>query len=129
MDGKSFVELLAANPADLANKVYNDWIAEEADEPDEGKAIPYLGWYWRDTDFARKSIPIGRSERGYIGVMENNKWGYASRYLTPAECDNFIAFIDRARAARDKGGNHADIRAGVDNVLCELREWMQSLEI
>jgi hypothetical protein len=52
-----------------------------------GKAVPYIGWFWRSVDFDR---PISFGDCGvFVGFMENNKWGYPEYDLTPeqdAEC-------------------------------------------
>ena len=52
---------------------------------DSGKSIPYVGWYWRDVDFNNVILGDCQSGQGFIGFMENNKWGYAEINLTRDE--------------------------------------------
>ncbi len=49
-----------------------------------GKCIPYIGWFWREVDFT-SPISLGilppqdsqfAKTDGWVGFMENNKWGY-----------------------------------------------------
>lgn len=65
----------------------NERIREVADDGDfeafGGKAVPYIGWYWRDVDFDADHcylgvIPLGADDNDklLVGFMENNKWGY-----------------------------------------------------
>lgn len=72
----------------------NKRLAEIADEPEKygfeafgGKAIPYIGWYWRTVNFDKVDgyyfgvLPIYKSDweennKKQIGFMENNKWDY-----------------------------------------------------
>ena len=118
-----------------ANDVLNDWCQQVADYSDHdqakdphghGKRLPYIGWYWRAIDFARKDIPVGDCG-DFIGFMANNKWGYPARDLTPEECDHVIGLLWRARAEASKGGNLAELNAARDAVLTELWDWMQDL--
>lgn len=121
----------------LINMVYNNYVqdwsdSQESDSDDEDclnkKRIPYIGWYWRDTDFVNKKISIGNAQ-GYIGVMENNKWGYGERYMTPEEADIFIGFIDKAIGESKKGGIVSEIHESVYEVFKEMRDWMQTLRM
>lgn len=50
-----------------------------------GKAIPYIGWYWRNVNFDADCVWLGiippnadGNETPLIGFMENNKWGYSN---------------------------------------------------
>jgi len=65
----------------------NRRIAEIADDNDlavrHGKAIPYIGWYWRHVDFTQ-TISLGDCG-DFVGFMENNKWGYPEFTLTPEQ--------------------------------------------
>ena len=40
-----------------------------------GKAIPYIGWFWREVMFDNVTLCLGDCGE-FIGFMENNKWGY-----------------------------------------------------
>ena len=53
-----------------------------------GKAIPYIGWWWREINFDRESCIFGVipgdeedlsgevSGKPLVGFMSRNKWGY-----------------------------------------------------
>lgn len=123
--------------ADLAaNTVLNDWCSDAADYRSTeardthgwGKRIPYIGWYWRSVDFARKRIPIGDCG-DFIGFMESNKWGHPERDLTDSEADQVLALLWRARAEDGRGGSIAETDAARDQVLSELWDLMQSFEV
>ena len=55
-----------------------------------GKAIPYIGWYWRDVNFDHDGkYPFGilpimdgldANDTPRVGFMENNKWDYEYVY-------------------------------------------------
>lgn len=120
--------LLSLSKEELVNDLYNaqvdvwsDASSDDPDDPDHGKRIPYIGWWWRYTDFVNKRVPIGRSDTGYIGVMENNKWYYPERLMSPEEVDAFISYLDRAFSETDPQETY--------HIFAELREWMQSLEV
>lgn len=126
-----------AEHADLArsaaNTVINDWCGDvadyrqnESDPEGHGKRLPYIGWYWRAVDFARKDITVGDCG-DFIGFMENNKWDHPERSLTEPEADHVIGLLWRARTEGSKGGNLADLYAARDAVLAELWDWMQGL--
>lgn len=107
------------------NERYNQFCQQWADSDDEtdngiltGKRIPYIGWYWRDTDFEGKRICIGRGKGGYIGVMENNKWSYPDRLMTDDEVSQFIAYLERAMESENN-----------EHIFAEMRAWFQSLII
>jgi len=111
----------------LVNLVYNQEVcAFEEDEQikkffNNDKPIPYLGWFWRSTDFYNKNIPIGFSNLGYVGVMENNKWDYDERNMTYPEANQLIEYLDRAM---DANGEVEE----VIKILTELNNWMQTLK-
>lgn len=116
-----------------ANTLLNDWCGDVADysENDKrgsGKRLPYIGWYWRSVDFAAKSIPVGDCGE-FIGFMENNKWGYSERDLTPDEADHAIALLWKAREESNRGGLVSDLYDARDAVLTELWDWMQTLTV
>jgi len=116
----------------IINNRYNDFVRERADFRDGetpvtpgdgnigGKRVPYIGWFWRSTNFYRKRIPIGDCG-DFIRVMENNKWDYRERMLTEDECDQVIAVIDAAMTASHQGG---ELRIIQQNTYRELeRLW------
>lgn len=99
----------------LVNNALNGFIADhdkfEDDERDphgHGKRIPYIGWFWRSVDFANQYYTIGDCGE-FIGFMENNKWGYASRRLTPEESQKVTKIVLAAYTASREGGILADI--------------------
>ncbi len=106
---------------ELINEVCNDWLEKEADAEDAGcgKGIPYIGWFWRATDIAGKRITIGDCGQ-FVGVMENNKWGYPERLMSEDEVDQFVHFIDRAFETSTKAAETA--------VLVDLWAWFQTLD-
>jgi hypothetical protein len=119
----------------LVNEAFNAFVANYADfDKDEeakygrDKRVPYIGWFWRYTDFVNKRISIGDCGK-FIGVMENNKWDYPSRDMTEAESDTFIVYIDRAHDEVHKGGDIAVIQNNVNTVFNELWTWFQTLEV
>ena len=93
-----------------------------------GKRIPYIGWYWRNTDFANKIIRIGNCG-DFIGVMEKNKWDYPERRLTENECDQVIEIIDEAMKKNQAGGELGSIRNQTVEVLEELWLLFQTFTI
>lgn len=77
----------------MNSKELNERIAAICDDDTHyeafcGKAIPYIGWWWREVDFDRGScllgiipsgtedISGGANERPLVGFMSRNKWGY-----------------------------------------------------
>lgn len=119
----------------LVNDIYNKRIASIAsynnnektmDKHGYGKRIPYIGWHWRNTDFIGKDITIGDCE-DYIGVMENNKWGYAERSMTTAEVDTFIEYLERAFAIHDGGGEASQLLEESEKIFDGLWSWFQTL--
>lgn len=133
------------NKTELINMIFN-WQVSDLSDGDEGKKIPYIGWFWRSTDFVNKKISIGKIPQGtpemhigdipigsepndFIGVMENNKWAYPERYMTEEEVDIFIDFINRAVEARNQGGMVNELIAQQDAILQECHDWFQTLKI
>lgn len=92
----------------VLNEHLNDWAREVADIGDSplvdiitthntgGKRIPYIGWYYRNVDWAGLSVPIADCG-DFIGICENNKWGYDQRYLEPDEAKQVIALLWEAK--------------------------------
>ena len=112
----------------LINEIYNEYISSRADDEkrSHGKAIPYIGWFWRSCDFVGKDISIGDCG-DFIGIMENNKWGYPKRYMTDDEVDKFTELIDRILAVSHGFGT--DIKFYRNKRCDDLWEWMQTLKI
>lgn len=128
---RTWQELVAWYPTpEQANDEYNRQVAAWADyEPNEpgatssGKRVSYIGWFWRDVDFAGLSIPIGRINDDMTGVMASNKWGYDSRHLTRDEALYFRDLLDTAFVAlRD------DDRREAKRVTRKLWSWMYRLK-
>lgn len=103
---KKLNELKNIKKDELVNMVYNAYVRDWADSNDgdndnndclNDKRIPYIGSFWRDTDFVNKRISIG-SAQGYIGVMENNKWGYPERYMTTEEAEKYLDALEKTSA-------------------------------
>ena len=82
------------------------------DEMESGKAIPYIGWFWREVDFDAETfgfglLPTRQSELAEsmtgdgevnvklykVGFMENNKWGYADIEATKEESSSIRALL------------------------------------
>jgi len=68
-----------------------------------GKCIPYIGWYWRDVDWDASCITLGilppcdnplESTGGFIGFMENNKWGYEQFLITDEAKDGLRKMVE-----------------------------------
>lgn len=139
--GKRYADIVAALEAVdaptmrrlIVNEHYNDFCREHSNPPKEredeflnGKPIPYMGWFWRATNFADKRISIGFSD-GYVGVMENNKWDYHERYMTIAEVDQFVSLLDDAISAGRQGGSLDQIVKNKWDAIAKIGPWMQSL--
>lgn len=126
----------------IINNRYNDFIRERSSYREEekpvdptiangfsnGKRVPYIGWFWRATDFYNKNIPIGDCG-SYIGVMENNKWDYPERQLTEEECDKVIAILDEALVADSQGGSLDKIIDNTKTALEKLWPLFQTFRI
>src|SRR6476659_904452 len=111
---------------ELVNNELNDFIAShdkfEDDERDPhgmGKRIPYIGWFWRSVDFANEYYIIGDC-KDFIGFMENNKWGYAERRLTPEESQKVTKIVLAAFTASREGGILSDIIKNTNKQLDKL---------
>lgn len=113
------------------NKELNDFVFKFAnyDNDDEdahlstGKRVPYIGWFWRYTDFICGRIRIGNCGK-FIGVMENNKWGYSQRLLTPDEADTVLQYVEVAYELHLEGNDDAAI-----SKLNELWDVFQTFEL
>lgn len=113
--------------AQIINQRLNDFVARYADN-DEGKFIPYIGWYWRDVSFVEGYITIGNCGE-FIGFIENNKWGYAQRMLSPDETEQVVNIICKAHDESRKGGILADIERKTKKQLAKLWPLMQTFTI
>ncbi len=112
----------------LIDEVYNHYVSSMANDDDKhhGKAIPYIGWFWRRCDFVEKRISIGDCG-DFIGIMENNKWGYPERYMTEDEVNKLIELLERAMSV--SYGSGKDISFYKSKRLDDLWDWMQTLKI
>lgn len=131
-------ELGVRDPDDLAceivNRELNDFVARHADyepgdsEPDphgHGKRVPYIGWFWRDVDFAREYYVIGNCGQ-FIGFMENNKWGYPQRRLIPSEAEQITKIVQDALGLSRAGGQLSVTLANARSKLEEIWPLMQT---
>lgn len=109
---------------------YADYDEDEHGSPREDKRIPYIGWFWRDVDFARPDtyIPIGNCGE-FIGFMENNKWGYPQRGLTSDEAKQVTDIVCEAYRLSREGGIVSDIQKNTKAKLEELWPLMQTFKI
>lgn len=89
----------------------------EYDFHDTGKSLPYIGWYWRDTNLEENSVSIGKTDTGLVGVMENNKWSYPERRMTESECSKFKELLIKAHGSEKL----ADAK--------DMWDWFQGLEV
>jgi hypothetical protein len=132
----TYINILQQRTKDqLVNDLYNISIGDIAsynsdektiDSHGYGKRIPYIGEFWRNPDFVGKDITIGDCG-DFIGVMENNKWGYAQRRMTSEEVDAFIEYLEKAFVVRGKGGSVAESKAAAEEVYNDLWSWFQTL--
>lgn len=84
-DESSFTNQSARCRVDSAelNRALSEIAGRDDLEVRHGKAIPYIGWYWRCVDFDQ---PISFGDCGdFVGFMENNKWDYPEFTLTPEQ--------------------------------------------
>lgn len=97
----------------LVNDHLNRWVAEHADTDERfddlkglfsdthGKRIPYHGWYWRSVDWVEGHITIANSGE-FVGVCENNKWGWDQRFLTLEEAQAVTALVWEAKCIDER---------------------------
>lgn len=109
-------------------KQANDILAEFAGRTDifdaegSGKAIAYMGWFWRSIHKGNVSIGItDDTEPPFIGIMQKNKWGYSERLMTNEEEDQLIAFANALHNVYEEEEQ--------SKILRKLNKWMQSLTI
>jgi hypothetical protein len=122
----------------IINRTLNNFVARYADYGDDedgvvrdhDKRIPYIGWFWRDVDFASREpyIPIGNCGE-FIGFMENNKWDYPQRRLTPDEVKQVVDIVCEAHRLNREGGLLSDIEKNTIAKLEELWPVMQTFKI
>lgn len=61
-----------------------------------GKALPYLGWYWRSV--APDYIKLGFTD-GYVWIMQKNKWDYPYVEISEAQrADIYRRLLDIAQS-------------------------------
>lgn len=129
---KTMKALLEASHAELRNVIYNSWVSDFADHnygEHKGEVrIPYIGAYWRSTDFVGKHITIGE-KKDFIGVMENNTLNFPERPMTEDEVDTFMSYLERAFAAHNAGGDILVTAANADTIFEECYDWFQTLVI
>jgi len=95
---------------------------------DTGKCIAYIGWYWRDVDFGCSyGITLGicgevgqrealsGANMGWVGFMENNKWGYAQFQVKDKRQRRLRQMVEQA------------VTAPSDKKLQALFDYMQTL--
>jgi len=112
----------------LIDEIYNHYVSNMANDDNKhhGKAIPYIGWFWRRCGFVEKQISIGDCG-DFIGIMESNKWSYPERYMTEDEVNKFIELLERVMAVNHGSGD--DITFYKSKRLDDLWDWMQTLKI
>jgi hypothetical protein len=133
---QTFAQLRESGDPDYINGAYNDWISKHCDTDERsaslanlvsidavGKAIPYMGWYWRSADFAGGWVTIA-TDGQYVAVCENNKWGYGQRRMTAEELTTFTGHIDAAIEAEN-----ANDEPAMWQHLHDLNTWMQTLDV
>lgn len=122
---------------DIINGKLNRLIGQYADygEDEEGrlerdKRVPYIGWYWRSVDFASDEpyIPIGHCGE-FIGFMENNKWDYPERKMSPVQVEQVRTIVCDAYDLSREGGILSDIIKNTKDKLAELWPLLQTFEI
>lgn len=108
------------------NNFIRDWLSRH-----EGEEISkiYIGWYWRNVDFTGGNIPVGRTEEGIVGFMQNNKWDYPERYLTEKEATIVSSIVWAAFTGNREGGLLSDIYKNVDDLMSQLHPLLQSLTV
>ncbi len=78
-----------------------------------GKAVPYVGWLWRQVDFDafehgyRVGIFPDCKEGdefcpGFIGFMQNNKWDYSYIEALPDDCKEIRRLMEIALEVNEK---------------------------
>lgn len=117
--------------SDGQNAPLNELVAEFSDFDDGevdprwfGKRVPYIGWYWRDIDFENERYYIGDCGE-FIGFMENNKWGYPERMLTPDEARQVSQIVAEADAC--KGDNDA-VKAWLEKLWPLLQSFPMKID-
>lgn len=117
---------------DAINTTLNDLVGQlanyeegESDPHGHGKRVPYVGWYWRSVDFASSDYRIGDCG-SFVGFMENNKWDYPERRMTPDEAAQVTAIVCEAYDINRGGGILSDILANTRAKVDELWPLLQS---
>mgnify|MGYP006353365305 CR=1 FL=1 len=114
------------------NGEVNSFLSHICDNEDHaitwGKAIPYIGWFWRDCDFYNKTINIGNCWY-FIGIMENNKRDYPERELTEKEFDQVMKLIREAKRYNELGGDVTENDKKKRETIEKLRHLIQTFKI
>lgn len=121
---------------ELINRDLNGLVSRYADADDGedseglygGKRVPYIGWFWRNVDFANGTFYIGDCGE-FVGFMENNKWDYPERPLTPDEAAQVTAIICEAFRLSNEGGQLSQIIANTKEKLAELGPLLQTFPL
>lgn len=79
-----------------------------------GKAIPFIGWFWRNVDFDRTPYSFGviPDNPPLVGFMQNNKWGYGYAHASAKQCLEIRGLIEQALISME----HDDFKA-VDDAI------------
>lgn len=107
---------------------YSDYKKDEEDIHWHWKRVPYIGWFWRSTDFYNKRISIWDCW-DFIWIMENNKWDYSERNLSEEEADKVIKIVLEAKELSEKWWCLSDILKNTHNKLDELWDLFQTFTI
>jgi hypothetical protein len=103
-----------------------------ATHPDQwnsvGKRVPYIGWYWRECNFAAGDVSIGDCV-SFTGFMQNNKWGHPERRMTRFECDMVQEFVREAKALNNGNDDMHRLTPAAEAKMREFWAWMQTLEV
>jgi hypothetical protein len=128
LDSKDLAQLIVNNRVNDFVTKYADFSEGDNDPRGHGKRIPYIGWYWRSVDFVTPQITIGDCG-SFIGIMENNKWGYSERILTAVEAEKVTNIIWEAKELSEQGGQVSEIAKNTENKISELWDLLQTFKI
>ena len=104
------------------NKIIHSW--DSKDMPYEafgGKAIPYIGWFWRTVNFDSEAYYFGvlpeykgldRNDKVRLGFMENNKWDYDYCFCPSIDWHEIKQLIEEAV----KNPTHDTLKAVDDKI-------------
>lgn len=109
---------------DHYNEVCNRWCDEES--MPNGKALPYIGWFWRYVHFTDE-IDIGDCGE-FKGVMVKNKWGHPERKMTSKEKKTFIEMLDDLNNPSYIVSGE-EINKQISRECKKIWDWFQELKI